>query len=274
MVVLDLFYTYVYNTGSYRNKVMWMRDMESVSLDYAVFGNSRANYSINPDIIYDKTGKEGLNFGINASGPFEVYLTIKEFLKKHSTERIFVQVDYTFYQTTPDDVGQLSWIPYLKEKQIIQEFKKSEPHYTYLYYVPFYRYLKYDSRVGFRNMALSFIRKPPNFLNNRGYLEREGNLKNDEYYEYTLQAKSNPYINKITELCKNNNIDIVYFTAPIYKPSETFSALENNLSNYYDLSESINKKKYFSDHTHLNTAGAMLFTNKFIEMFYSRSPVN
>ena len=48
MVLLDMAYTRIYNTGTYRNKVMWIRDMQPDTLDYALFGSSRTKYTVNP----------------------------------------------------------------------------------------------------------------------------------------------------------------------------------------------------------------------------------
>jgi hypothetical protein len=268
MFILDATYTQVYNSGSYRNKVMWIRDMQPDTLDYALFGSSRTKYTVNPTRIEKVTGKKGVNLGMNASGPFEVQLAVKEFFKHTFAKRIFVQVDYTYYMKAPDSIGQLVWLPYIKEKEIFESFKPFGKAYKGYKQIPMYRYLQFDGSLGFRNVALSLLGKSPDFLVDEGFKTRAGMLQHDTPYPYTLEEVQNKHIAEIITLAKEKQIALSFFTAPIYKPVEDFLTLEENLPNYKNMSNTIQKKIYFSDHMHVNTEGATLFTEQFIETFF------
>ena len=124
--------------------------------------------------------------------------------------------------------------------------------------------------MGFRNVILSALGKTPDFLTDNGFKNRWGTLQEDTPYPYTLEQKTNKQIDEIISLAKKKQVALYFFTAPVYRAAEDFSVLEANVPNYSNLSKTIQKKRYFSDHTHLNPEGAKLFTQKFIDTFFSK----
>ena len=89
MYMLDFIYSSVYKNGGYRDKVMWMHDIKDESFDYVIFGSSRANNFVIPNLIFDRTGQRGLNLAIQASGPLEIELAVREYLKHNKAKRFF-----------------------------------------------------------------------------------------------------------------------------------------------------------------------------------------
>src|SRR5690606_13569230 len=183
MYLLDFIYSNVYQNGAYRNKVMWMNDLKSESLDFVIFGSSRANNYIVPNIIFDKTGQRGLNLAIQASGPLEIELAVREFLKNNTAKRFFIQVDYSYNKETPDKTGQLSWLPYIVNNNVYKVFKPYGKEYFFYKHIPFYRYQMFDSRIGYRNIILSGLEKGLDYSPSRGYTESTGKLKIDKPYK-------------------------------------------------------------------------------------------
>ncbi len=273
MYILDIIYTYVYNHGSISNKVIWIRQMKQKdTLDYAIFGSSRAVYHINPILIKEKTGKEGKNFGYNASSSFEIYLTINEYLKNNFTKKIFIQVDYKYYKSNPDGVGKISWIPFINEENIYQYFKPFGNKYFLYNKIPFYRYQKFDSRLGIRYVFSNIIKGDNEFVNFNGYIDRFGVLKKDTVFSPKEIITVNPYFADLITICKTKNIELIFFTSPIYRFNGSFKYLDERLPNYYSFSNTISEISLFSDPTHLNSKGAEVFTNLFIEHYFKITP--
>ena len=215
-----------------------------------------------------------MNLGMNASGPFEVHMAVNEFFKHTFAKQIFVQVDYTYYTAAPDSIGQLVWLPYLKEKDIFESFKPYGKVFLGFKNIPMYRYLQFEGSLGFRNVAVSLLGKSPDFLAEGGFKSRAGMLQQDTPYPYTLLQAKNKHIAEIITSSKRETSSIIFFTAPIYKPEEGFSTFEANLPNYKNMSTAVTNKNYFSDHMHVNNAGASLFTEKFIETFFYNASKN
>jgi hypothetical protein len=271
MYLLDFIYNSVYQNGAYRNKVMWIHDLKNNSLDFVIFGSSRANNYVMPNVIYNKTGQQGLNLGIQASGPLELELAIREYLKNNWAKRIFVQVDYTYNKETPDKTGQLSWLPYIVNNDVFKVFKPYGKEYSFYKYIPFYRYQMFDSRIGYRNVLLSKLNKGLNYYPSHGYTESTGKLKKDKPYKFSLKDKPNPHFISINEICKAKKIEVIYFTSPIYRPEGNFIILEKQLSNYYDFSNELQNMELYTNPVHLNKQGASIFTELFVEVFFSNN---
>lgn len=268
MYALDFIYGRVYKNGAIRDKVMWLRDFKNESLDFVVFGSSRANNFVIPNLIFDKTGKRGLNVAVQASGPLEIELAVREYLKHNTAKRFFIQVDHWYNKENPDITGQLSWLPFIVEDAIYEVFKPYGKEYWFYKYVPFYRYQMFDARIGYRNVLLGMLNKGADYYPSRGYTESKGKLKIDKPYKFALIDKPNPHFSKISEICKENDIELVYFTAPIYRPEGSFDVLEKHLPNYHDLSNTIQDKDLFSNQIHLNKKGAKVFTNMLVDLFF------
>lgn len=270
MYLLDALYTYVYNHGGYRNKVMWVRDFPSgIELDYIIIGSSRANYHVNPKQVEQRIGKVGYNLGYNGSNPFETKLMFKEFLKIGKVKRLFVQVDYTFIYEQPDLIGQLNFIPYLNEDEIYKEFMKVDSSYVYTKHVPFYRYQKFESRLGYRNVIMSALSdKTPKFTDSLGFTFVSKVLKNDKGHSKKLINVKNRHLKEINLIAKQEGIEVTFFTAPVFKPNYDLNKLEDQLTNYSNFIDAIEDRNYFNDPTHLNAEGAKIFTDIFIDQFY------
>lgn len=271
-VVLDVVYTNVYHTGAFRNKLMWVRDMDATKVDYVLLGSSRVNYSIKPNLIEAQTGQKGYNLGMNATNIVETIALFEEFLKHTTTDKIYVQVDFQYIKEIPDPVGEVAWIPFVHEEEVYNYFKQYDASYCYYRYVPFYRYQKYAGRLGFREVVSSAIGGGYDYPDSMGYMPLEGVLEEDEAFipDVTITKENKLYQNLI-KLCKQNNIKIYFFTSPYYRLKDDFKTLHRYLPNYTNFSGSIEEMANFSDQVHLNTEGAEKFTEIFIETYFSET---
>ena len=217
MYILDFAYTYVYDNGAYRNKVMWVRDMENLKVDYVVLGSSRVFYHVDPIQIRASTGKQGLNLGDNAFSSFESYLLLKEFLKTNRTENVYVQVDNLFKDDGPHHVGEKSWIPFINEKSIYRDFSIYGFEYELYKSIPFYRFQKFESRIGYRDVVTSALGKGHDYEPLLGYHPVSKVLQRNLKPRKSIESdKLNRSIKAIIELCNDQNIKLAFFTAPIY----------------------------------------------------------
>lgn len=269
LFLLELIYTNAfYNPVNPRSKTSWMMSFDSKdTLDYALFGSSRCIHSIDPTIINNNTGLNGLNLAYQASNPLEVKLSLKTLLKRQHVKRVFIQVDYSFNQSKPHPLAEIAWMPFLKEDYVYDEFKDYDDKYWYLKNIPFYRYMKYDSKLGFRDFVFNYIKKS-NIINNYGYTPLNNVLKKDMPNTSSVKSKKNPHLNEVIEICKNNNIEVNFFTAPIYRFQGDYSALQTYLPNYKDFSEVVTDISSFQDNTHLNDKGAKAFTRLFMNYYF------
>lgn len=272
-VVADAVYTYSYHNGAHRSKIMWLRDFDHApELDFLVLGSSRTNYSIKPNIIADRTGQQGYNLGMNSCSIVEIRLLLAEFLKRGTVNTVFVQVDDQYKQDYPDPIGEVAWMPFIREDAIYEHFNAFEGPYATYKWVPFYRYQKFGARLGFREVASAMLGTGYDYANTKGYMPRYGMLNEEKPFipDVPIETENELY-EELIAFCKTNSIEIHFFTAPYYKFKGDIGKLETFLPNYTNFSDSIPIRKLFSDQTHLNDDGAKKFTEIFIETYFSES---
>ncbi|WP_452226414.1 hypothetical protein [Lacinutrix cladophorae] len=270
LIALDFTYTKIYSSSRYnRTKVSWAQNISNEKpLDYAVFGSSRAAFHLNPKQILQTTNQLGFNLAYPAATNFEIKLMVKHFLEAHQVKRIFIQVDKLYNKETIDPMAITPWMPYIRKDYVYNEIKKQDSFAFFKKYLPFYRYMLYDSKLGFRELTMTFFKKNI-FENNMGFSAINGSMKKEGRFVINdLQNKKNIHLLEIIEMCKENQVACYFFTAPYYQTDFNTEVLKENLPNYIDFSKSINNINMFNDYQHLNIQGAKVFTNVFIETYF------
>ncbi len=272
LFLLESLFTYsYYHPKNPRSKVSWIMSMtDKDTLDYALFGSSRCIHTINPTIINKELGTNGLNLAYQASNPLEVKLSLKTLLKKKRVKRIFVQVDYSYNQHGPHPLAEIAWMPFIKEDYIYNELKTYDDKYTYLKRIPFYRYMKYDSKIGFRDLFFNYTKKSA-VNEHYGYAPKYTVMKKYKANTSKPKAIENPHIKEVIDICKEYGIKLDFFTAPMYLFQGDNSALRDMLPNYKDFTTVIKDKKKYQDNTHINDEGAKEFTKIFMNHYFSDS---
>ena len=268
---LDWLYTYSYKNPVYaRDKVSWMYSINEKKIreyDYALFGSSRCIYHINPVQIEKETGIKGINLGYSGSNPFEIKLMVHEFLQIHQPDQIFVQLDNRFNRVHRDPISITPWIPFIHKPYLYEEIKKNDSLGFYLKNIPFYRYTQYESKLGIRNVALSYM-KENNFAELEGFKAMSGIAGKGKIKDYNLIDEPNPHILEIQKWCDELGVKVYFFTAPYYNRTLNTAVIAKHVAPYKDFSEIFDDRLYFSDPNHLNRKGAEAFTHIFIKQYF------
>lgn len=269
---LDYIFTKSYYDGVPRTKISWVQSQSFPdSLDYVLLGSSRCINHLQPELITKTTNKKGLNLGYASSGPVEIKLMLHEVIRNSNVKKVFIQVDYIFNQTQPDVLAIIGWLPFIKEKKVYSELIKYDDKYTLFKLIPFYRYQLFDPKIGIRNVSLIYLGKQGDFISSKGYIPINRTLKKDTIFNKVINDKENKIFNEIIEICLKNDIELHFFTSPIYNNRSDFGTLNKYLPNFKDFSNSISERNLFSDATHLNHQGASLFTEIFIETYFKQT---
>lgn len=263
-------YTYIYNHGSPRNKVMWVRSLEETKMDYAILGSSRAKYHLNPVLIDSITGLTGYNFGYENTFPFEINLLSRELLERTSPDRLFVQVDYTYNMDSPDVEASIPWIPYLKEDHIFRAFEPHDDIYSWFRNVPFYRYQYFEGELGFRNVILSALGKQPDFYANGGFKPIHQKFPDIAPFEYFMQDTENQSLKSLKEYSQERGVETVFFIAPILDFKGNMPIIKNHIPDVLDYTDLYDDPQLFTDAVHLMAPGAKQFTLKFTQDVFQK----
>jgi hypothetical protein len=271
-LLLDGIFTTIISQSSERNKVENVMHSFGKKYDVVIMGTSRANNHFVTD-LFEKKGLKSFNYGISGSHLFETSLLLKLMMaNKFQIKNLILEADLSICNEKRDEGTTARFMPYIHTNSIIKEHFKDEFDFKELYYVPFYRYIKFDAKIGFREVYEVLAEKPTNTLYNKGYYplisDKKGSMKNDIS---TLKVIRNKYYEEIKKLCKQNNINLIVVMTPMCKNTKGLDYFDNVKKQYPEINNfenTVTDDRYFASCGHLNNKGAIIYTNHIINTFF------
>ena len=266
LVLLDVAYTLTYVYGVPRNKVSHLLSEESKRIDYIFLGSSRVDNGIDADIIAAKTGGKAINLGVQGGKIDDFYLMLQLLQKQNiRAKAIFIQIGYIYNMEGNSEILKSSLMPFIHNDLIFKFIKERDSQHLPLKYMPFYRYLLYDYKIGFRELLSTALGKESKVNLDNGYSPLYGKSgKELQAHLPNIIRDRNEKIDQINSFAKANNLKIIYFIAPFCSGTKNldFAAqLSERLPNFWNFSELfLEKDQFFYDCSHLNNEGATEFS--------------
>ena len=268
-LALDFIYTAVFAESKNRNKVENVINSKAQNYDVIILGTSRANNHFVSE-LFEKEGLKTFNYGMSGAHLFETSLLLKLMVARGwNIKNIIIETDLNLSNEKRDDGTFGRFMPFMHQSKTISEHFKNEPDFIELYFVPFYRYIQFDSKVGFRSWYKTLVNEPTNSLANDGYyplgFNPKANMKNNIA---SLLPLRNRYFEEIKQICKSNNINLIAVTTPMcsnVKGMEYFKKVKVLYPEIKEYEHVVEGDEYFSSCGHLNDKGARLYTTKIIE---------
>jgi hypothetical protein len=213
---------------------------------------------------------------MSASHLFEASLLLKLMIeRKFVIKKLILETDMNLANETRDAGISAQFLPYLHDSQIIKDHFAVEQDFWKLYYIPFYRYLAFEAKIGFREMNRSWRQVPTNYLDNLGYHplggKKKGNMKNDIR---NMKPLDNRYYKEIKAICKANNIELIALMTPMcsnVKGMDYFDKVKSKYPEIHNYEKAVEGDQYFSSCGHLNDEGARMFTKIILKDFFGKS---
>ncbi|HEX8577353.1 MAG TPA: hypothetical protein VF677_13745 [Flavobacterium sp.] len=269
---LDILYTEVYVHSYPRNKTKYVLQLKNKKIDYIFLGSSRVENHIDTKLVNKLTLKKALNLGVQGAKLDDNYLLLKLLINNNiKVEKLFLQVDYIYNFESGSTIVSSECLPYIRNNEIIRaHLEAGSPNYFENYYMPFYRYATHDYKIGFREFFSSAINKKSKIDFDDGFVPKEEQFTGDKNYKLPDSIiEHNKIFESIDQLCKANNIDVVYFCAPFcstVRDSKYIDQLKAKIPTLKDYSKFL-EDKYFYNCGHLNKKGAEIFTEKLVNDF-------
>ena len=269
LFLLDITYTKIYtDKKGVRNKIEFIFQNKNKQYDYIFLGSSRVEFHVNTPLINDETGKKSLNLGTSGQNLPETFLALKLLVNQNiKAEKYFIQIDEAdLVKSRKKSFSGVSYfLPFIKNEEVKNHLKKYDIDYFEDTQLPFYRYMNYGYKIGYRELLLKIGNK------NREkdfYIGLETVMKNDTLSNYFKNKYSTKIVDEILLYGKANKIKLVFYTSPYYnvKNESVFKKVlkENNIFSYTD---SITNIELYKDIGHLNKFGATKFTEMLIRDF-------
>ncbi|MET3028153.1 hypothetical protein ABXT06_15845 [Flavobacterium sp. UW10123] len=274
-VILDGLYTCVFMQSRNRGKIENVFNSKPQKYDVVILGSSRANNHFVSQMFEDK-GLKTFNYGMSGGHLFEASLMLKLMIeRKYEIKNIILEADLNLSSEKESEGVTVKFLPYIHNSEMIKEHFKNDAYFNELYYIPFYRYLKYDSKIGFRETFFTLMHKKTNALDNLGYYPLEkhknGNMKNNIVNLNPLPH--NKYYEEIKNICKKNNINFIAVMTPMCENvvgMNYFDKVKKAYPEIHNYENTVIENKYFSSCGHMTDEGARLFTARIIKDFFNK----
>ena len=274
-VVLDGLYTFVFMQSKNRGKVETIFNSTAQKYDVVILGTSRAHNHFVAE-MFEKKGLNTFNFGISGGHLFETSLLLKLMIeRKYVIKNIILEADLSLANDKESEGIAAKFLPYVHNSEIIKEHFKTYENFNELYYIPFYRYIKYENKIGFREVFYAAIHKNTNVLDNLGYYPLEkhknGNMKNNIVNLNPLPH--NKYYEEIKNICKANNINLITVMTPMCENvvgMNYFDKVKKAYPEIHNYENVVVDNKYFSSCGHMTDAGAKIFTARILKDFFNK----
>jgi hypothetical protein len=148
------------------------------------------------------------------------------------------------------------------------------PDYNLNYYLPFYRYINYETKIGFREVLFSGINKKSKELDFGGFsaLPNTSNEKLEADLSNAFPVR-NIYYEEIKRICKNNNINLIAIMTPMCantKGVDYFQKVKKLYPEIHNYENAVQDDKYFCSCGHMNEDGAKKFTTIILKDFFNK----
>ena len=274
-VLLDGSYTYIFMQSKDRGKVETVFNSKAKKYDVVILGSSRANNHFVSQIFEEK-GFKTFNYGMSGGHLFEASLMLKLMMeRKYEIKNVILEADLNLSNDQESEGVAAKFLPYIYCSKVIKEHFSAEENFNELYYIPFYRYVKFDSKIGFREVYKITNGEKTNALDNLGFYplkkHKNGNMKNNIINLNPLP--DNKYYEEIKNICEKNNINFIAVMTPMCENvvgMNYFDKVKKIYPEIHNYENRVVEDKYFSSCGHMTDEGAKIFTEKIIKDFFSK----
>lgn len=263
---LDFVYTKVYEASKERNKIQHVINGNQNNFDVLVLGSSRANNHIVTSEFY-KINIKAFNYGMSGASLEESALILQLMLEnKWNIKNVLLEVDLNVNSEGYSDGTRAAFMPYFRN-EIISNYYQNIQNFNQLYYIPFYRYVTYETKIGIRELFFSIIKKKSNALQNGGFYPLTNVGKNMNYDLSKYTPKPNKNYKRIKDLCRIHKVNLIVITTPMCKNTVNrnyFKELKKMYPEIHNFEDVVTEDKCFSSCGHMNVDGATIYTKRII----------
>lgn len=238
----------------------------------AVFGSSRANHHYDVSILSENLGVPVYNCGKDGNGIILAYIFLNNMIEKGKAPSLVIYdffPDFDIYDRD-DRQRAINYVsPYFRNPAMKEVIKDIAPEEYLKMNLSTYRYnSKFVQIISDRFMPRQF--------NKRGYKPLEGTITIEPSEKKVASAEIDSvkvrYMKKFVNLCKKNDIKLIFVTSPYFKKLKTpenerklfnkYVGGDYHLIDFRNNEDFTGRKDLFCDPSHLNRKGAEIFTRQ------------
>jgi hypothetical protein len=239
-----------------------------------ILGSSRALTGVNTELLSNATKRKWFNLAMDDTRN-ETHLLFLELLNdlNKTPDNLVVQYDQEnlIKDTTTFFDNDYQILPFINSNKIVSNYFRPKKNYYLFKFCPIYKYIYFNTELLFPSIILFF---KPNYNHRFDIRFGDYNYPKDfilQKDENKIKRKTIVLKNKVlTEFYKishSRKINLIIYTAPIYKTNVN---LDTSLNNYVNLSSLFKSMSKFGDVIHINGRSKNEFTDSLVN---SLSPI-
>lgn len=256
-----------------RNAVKTFQQLEPDSLDVIAFGSSHTWYGFDPSVMREKYGIRAYNFGCYYQKLNTTYLFLTEALRTQKPKTVLIDTFYVNRQNAELNgingelysTRKLSASP--EKREYVAQCLGGDPTLYLSYYIPLFAFHENWVNIGrnsfFPSYTVDFEATFGFVPNSRTTAVTIPVQTGGSQKELSEAAKET--LGKITGICREKQINVVFYTAPwdgIFEYSDAVSEYAKANGHYYinmfecKGTDAFDPQTDFADNGHLNSTGA------------------
>ena len=289
------------NTDIYNKEFNEMKNKQQ-KVDMVFVGNSRTMFSLNPIIFQDRLGLNKVyNLSMGGQCLEGYYYCLKEFIEVFHPDYVVMDLERTnLTQKYANNIIHLRNLKRLHGENYWAYIRNVLKKDNYVYLIPCYAYRSYLNKIsdnvqrklrlekeGLPMKVYDYKAMGNGFYTKRGALAK-GNvgvpgIRN--FDKSNMKEKNIYYLNKCVQLCRNNDVKLIFLTAPTsmadlytinnYEEYVKFIAeiANNNNIKYHNLYYHKDKERLLpdnlmADYVHINEAGSTVVSRIYADILY------
>ena len=283
--------------------------LEENSLDMVFLGSSHSYCTFDPEIIDSGLNLNSFQMGTPLQHPDTSYYELKEILKTQHPEYVVMEVYWDVLDDKFDLQQANSFFEVLKSEDIKNEYIKNvfpladKVKYNLLPIRYQQSYFAYEGSQMEKEIENKYgvtkkqgeVQQGEEYYRSKGYVysnqlmisteyDTTNQFRNFDGKDFEINSTQRKYIEKIVKLCKDENIQLIFVTAPVANVSMSYiknydlvhnavaaMAAENGVP-YIDYNIENEKRdmltnENFRDDAHLNHSGVEIVDYDFIQWF-------
>lgn len=263
---------YFLRNSSFYKPSFLTHEVKQSHFDYVIIGSSIGLTTLDTKQIDSLTNKKGINLSIDDTAISSNYLMLQHFFKQGKKTQFCVLAlshwDLALEHPVLNN-NDYRFLPFVSNDYVSDYYQNCEKGYfkplTLSQYMPAIGVCYYNSEVFYTSIVAAIQPNKKNRFDENGnyFYPETAEVPEKELTAIELKWK-NPYIQKISDLCKENNTQLIIYQAPIYK-----TTIINHNAKYPFINHSaiLNDKLFFYDDIHVNYKGKNVSSALFAKAF-------
>lgn len=267
---------YVLRKSSFYKPAFLVNDVPQKKFDYIVLGSSVGLTTLNTKLIDSLIGSKGLNLSMDDTGLSSQYLMLQHFIAEGKTTKYCILAPGLAALENKDvnyGDNDYRFLMYGNRDYIHDYYKNasSNSEAARMAYVtkwlPFVGISYYNTELFFPSLNALLVPSKRNRFDDKGNYSYPKTDKKFKIKPLRMEKMNfdHPYLKKIESLCRENDIQLVYYFAPMRVSKILYSG--ENFPVIND-SGSLEDDTFFYDDIHLNYLGREKISLKFARHFY------